>query len=484
MTFAVRDSGSFRDPSGHVYECDGRILRSVNPVAADSYRALRDSGMLEALSAQGLLLPAVERDPASVMLSDASPEYLLEHPRVPFISYPYEWCFAAHRAAALLHLDLHLAALRGGFTLSDASAYNVQFQGPRPVFIDLLSLRPYRPGEIWAGHRQFCMQFLNPLLLEAKLGINPQAWFRGQPEGIDPVDLAKLLRWRHLLSFTVLAHVVLQARFQAKSVTIDQRTTASLKRAQLPAVAFKNMLLSLRSYIAGLNRPAGRTVWADYAGNTSYSAQEADQKRRLVAEMVAVVKPATLIDLGCNTGDYAALALANGAESVIGFDFDLGALDQAFARAKREKLNFLPLWLDAANPSPDQGWGQRERKGFASRAKADALLALALIHHLIIGRNIPMVDAVDWLIDMAPQGIIEFVPKGDPMVRRLLALREDIFSDYDEAAFRAAIERRAQIRRLETLSEGGRLLVWYERRGDDGSAAHIMTSKTSMLLST
>lgn len=469
MTPAARDPGSFRDPSGHVYELDGRILRSVNPVAADSYRALRDSGLLAALSTQGLLLPAVECDPASVRLSDASPEYLLEHPRVPFISYPYEWCFAAHRAAALLHLDLHLAALAGGFTLSDASAYNVQFQGPRPVFIDLLSLRPYRPGEIWAGHRQFCMQFLNPLLLETKLGINPQAWFRGQPEGIDPVDLAKLLRWRHLFSFTVFAHVVLQARFQAKAVATDQRATTSLKRAQLPAAAFKNMLLSLRSYIAGLDRPVARTVWADYAGNTSYSAQEAEQKRRLVGEMVAAVKPATLIDLGCNTGDYAALALASGAQGVIGFDFDLGALDQAFARATREKLNFLPLWLDAANPSPDQGWGQRERKGFASRAKADGLLALALIHHLVIGRNIPMDDVVAWLIAMAPHGIIEFVPKGDPMVQRLLALREDIFPDYDEVAFRAAVERRARIRRAERLSEGGRLLVWYETTAQQGN---------------
>lgn len=480
MTSAARDPGSFRDPGGHIYELDGRILRTVTPVAADSYRALRESGLLEKLPAQGLLLPAVECDPGSVTLPGDAPAYLLEHPRLSFLSYPYEWCFAAHRAAALLHLDLHLAAMKAGFTLSDASAYNVQFQGPKPVFIDLLSLRPYRPGEIWAGHRQFCMQFLNPLLLETKLGINPQGWLRGQPEGINPGDLAKLLGWRHRFSWTVIAHVVLQARFQGKAPAIDQQATDKLKRATLPAAALKNMLISLRDYIAGLDRPASRTVWADYAGNTSYSAGEAEQKRRLVTEMVAAVKPSMLIDLGCNTGDYAALALASGAGKVIGFDFDLGALDQAFARAQRENLDFLPLWLDAANPSPDQGWAQKERKGFAKRAKADGLLALALIHHLVIGRNIPMTDVIDWLIDMAPQGVLEFVPKGDPMVRRLLALREDIFPDYDEAAFRQAIERRARIVRAERLSEGGRLLVWYARdrnardrnaRGDAGVAS-------------
>ena len=465
MTDAVRDAGSFRDPGGHVYEHEGRILRTVMPPAAGSYRALRESGLLADLAARGLLLEARDIDPASVKLPGSAPAYLLEHPRLPFISYPYEWGFAARRAAALRHLELHLAALDKGFTLSDASAYNIQFQGPEPVFIDHLSLRPYRPGEIWTGHRQFCMQFLNPLLLEAKLGISPLAWLRWQIDGIDPADLARLLRWKHRFSWTILAHVFLQARFQSGALGGARKSDAKLKQAQLPLPALRNMLVSLRDFISGLTRGGGQTVWSDYAGNTSYADAEAARKRAFVGSMVAAVKPGRLIDLGCNTGDYSALALAHGAGTVIGFDFDLGALDLAFARAQRERLSFLPLWLDAANPSPDQGWGQSERKGFASRARVDGLLALALLHHLVIGRNVPMDDAVAWLIDRAPQGVIEFVPKSDPMVQRLLALREDIFPDYDEAAFRAAVLRRARIQQEESLSPGGRLLIWYEREG-------------------
>lgn len=468
MTSASRDAGSFRDPRGYIYEFEGRILRSVNPAAAEDYRALRDTGLLAELTARGLLLPATECELGSVPLPRPSPVHLIEHPRLPIISYPYEWCFAAHRAAALLHLDLHLAALERGFTLSDASAYNVQFLGSRPVFIDLLSLRPYHPGEMWTGHRQFCMQFLNPLLLEAKLGISPQGWFRGQIEGIDPVDLARLLRWWHRFSWTILAHVVLQARFQKRGRSSDKQAVAGLKRAQLPLAAFRNMLLSLRGYIAGLKRSGASTTWSDYASNTSYATGETEEKRRFVAGMVSAVKPGKVIDLGCNTGEYSALALASGAGMVFGFDFDLGALDQAFARAQSHNLAFLPLWLDAANPSPDQGWAQRERKGFAARAKADALLALAVLHHLAIGRNIPLPDAVDWLIDMAPQGVIEFVPKSDPMVQRLLALRADIFTDYDEPSFIAAVERRARIQATKALSEGGRLLLWYERIDPSG----------------
>ena len=109
----------------------------------------------------------------------AAAVHLLEHPRVPFISYPYEWSASLLRKAALHHLDTQLEALERGFTLSDATAYNVQFVGPKPVFIDHLSFRPYRDGEIWAGHRQFCMQFLNPLIIWSRLGIAPNPWYRG-----------------------------------------------------------------------------------------------------------------------------------------------------------------------------------------------------------------------------------------------------------------------------------------------------------------
>jgi ribosomal protein L11 methylase PrmA len=460
VTSALRDAGSFRDPSGYVYHHEGRVFRTVNGAAVNAYRALESSGLLKSLVDRGLLLGADICDPAALPLDGDKPALLLEHPRLPFISHPYEWCFAAHRAAALAHLDLHLAALAAGFTLSDASAYNIQFIGPKPVFIDHLSLRPYQSGEIWAGHRQFCMQFLNPLVLEAKLGISPRPWFRGALEGIDPADLAKLLGWRHCLSWALLAHVFLQARFQ--SGALSKGADAKLRDTRLPLNALKNMLQSLRSYIAGLKKPGTATVWSDYADNTSYTDTETTTKRRFVSAMVSAIKPARIIDLGCNTGAYSELALSCGAGTVLGFDFDTGALDQAFQRATQKNLSFLPLWLDAANPSPDQGWGQAERKGFAARARADGLLALALLHHLVIGRNIPMDDAVGWLMAMAPQGIIEFVPKSDPMVQRLLSLREDIFPDYVEDAFRAAILRRGRIRQEEHVAAGGRLLLWYD----------------------
>jgi ribosomal protein L11 methylase PrmA len=229
------------------------------------------------------------------------------------------------------------------------------------------------------------------------------------------------------------------------------------------------MLRQLRRWIARLE-PAdtGRTVWGDYARTHSYSATGEVAKRAFVARFVGAVRPGPLVDLGCNTGEYGAAALAAGAGGVVGFDFDQRALEAAYARAAAEGLNLLPLVLDAANPSPDQGWHQAERPGFGRRVagRADAVLALAFEHHLAIGRNVPLDHFLAWLTGLAPCGVVEFVPKHDPTVQRMLALREDIFADYDEASFRTLLGRRARIVEEATVSETGRRLLWYETHTD------------------
>jgi ribosomal protein L11 methylase PrmA len=459
---AERDPGSFRDPGGTVFHAGDHVLRALARDAAGVYRQAEAAGLIRDLVARGLLLPAEEMERADLASIGMDADLVLKHPRLPFVSYPYEWCFAAHRSAALLHIDLHLAALERGFTLSDATAYNVQFIGSRPVFIDHLSLRPYRDGEIWMGHRQFCMQFLNPLLLRVHCGVTPNAWFRGALEGIEPEDLSRLLPWRSKLSFTVLPHVVMQSAFQRRSSGFDENRTRKLREAKLPSGSYRAMLVSLRAAIARLRLRDRKTVWSAYAADNSYSGVDSEAKQKFVSAMIAATRPRQVWDMGCNTGDYAALALKSGAARVIGFDFDHGALDRAFARAESAGLDFLPLWLDAANPSPSQGWAQRERSGLAERAKPDALLALAFLHHLAIGRNVPLDQALAWLIGLAPVGVIEFPPRSDPMVQRLLALRADIFQDFTEANFLAVISASARVIRSETLP-GGRLLAWYDR---------------------
>ena len=211
--------------------------------------------------------------------------------------------------------------------------------------------------------------------------------------------------------------------------------------------------------------PSGqaRTTWSDYNATHTYSSVEHEHKRRIVAEFAGRTRPGMLWDLGCNTGEYAELALSSGAAEAIGFEADHGALDRAFARAADKQLRFLPLFMDAANPSPDQGWAQRERRGLGARRTADALLALAFTHHLAIGRNVPLDDVLRWLVSLAPRGLVEFVPKDDPTVGLMLSSREDIFRDYNEENFSAALRRCARIDASETISASGRRLFAYDR---------------------
>jgi ribosomal protein L11 methylase PrmA len=460
---AIRaEPGSFRDPGGRIYWYGERVLRTVMPSAAKDFDYVEASGLIPALVERGMLIP--QSHLSLELLGDAAGDaaYLLEHPKLDFISHPYEWPFRALQAAALLQLDLYLEALARNVTLSDATAYNIQFDGVRPVFIDRLSFRRYVDGQFWLGHRQFCEQFLNPLLLRSMFGIPHNAWYRGSPEGIGAAELSALLPLRKKFSWRVLTNVVMQGSLQKTRSSDAHKAVAG--KLKFPKAAFERLLRGLRAWIASLE-PADRqpTTWQEYARNTSYRDTEAEAKRKFVARFVSDSRARTVWDIGCNTGDYSVAALQAGARSVIGFDFDQGSLDLAFDRARSEKLAFTPLFLDVTNPAPDQGWGQAERRGLRARAKADAVLALALIHHVAISKNVPLSDVVSWLTDMAPRGVIEFVPKSDPMVVELLRLREDIFPNYNEEHFVKCLEERARIVTSETVSASGRKLFAFER---------------------
>jgi ribosomal protein L11 methylase PrmA len=458
---------SFRDPSGRVYEVDGQIYRTVAASFAPEFEFVESTGLLQKLIADNRLLPFECADANHLQaLFRPDIKYVLRIPRLRFVSYPYEWPFSALKAAALLQLDIHLAALEFGVTLTDATAYNIQFQGTRPVFIDHLSFRRYRPGEIWAGHRQFCEQFLNPLLLRALFGVPHNAWYRGTQEGIKAQDLSRFLKWRHHLRWNVLAHVVLQSFFQ-RSVEGDN---VKLDKKSLPVdafslSAFRRTLKTLHSWIGRL-KPAdmGKSIWQEYTKTHSYSSEEVERKKRFVSEFVRRETPRLIWDLGCNTGDFCVAALDAGAEYAVGFDYDQGALELAFARAGEQSLAFQPLFFDAANPSPNQGWQEQERYGLRARASADAILALALIHHLAIAHNIPLDQLLNWIIALAPEGVIEFVPKSDPMAQSLLRHRDDIFPDYTKEACLNYLDRKARIIDTEIVSSTGRLLVSYRRR--------------------
>ncbi len=467
MLTVKKISGSFRDPSGHVYVGDGRIFRTVNSCFASDFEYVHSSGILGKLSNAGQLLPVtIVPDGTDLGVGiETDAKYILETTKLPFISYPYEWPFSALKAAALLHLEIHLSALEEGVTLSDASAYNIQFLGPRPIFIDHLSFRPYRKGEMWLGHRQFCEQFLNPLLLQSYFGLSHNAWYRGTQEGIPAHEINRLLRWRHFMNPNVCLHIVMPS-FLQKTVqaSVGGIQKEELGKASFPLASFQRMLQRLYKWIGKLQpQGAGKTVWQDYIKTHNYSPKEMSLKKQFVKNFANRIQPTLLWDLGCNSGEYSKVALQEGAGTAVGFDADHGALEAAFERACEEGLALQPVYLDMTNPAPNQGWRECERSGIQARASANGVLALACIHHLAISRNIPFGELLEWIVGLAPNGIIEFVPKNDPMVQKLLRLREDIFTDYSEENFLKTISQKATIVHSQCVSESGRLLIEYER---------------------
>jgi SAM-dependent methyltransferase len=465
MEYARQEAASFRDPAGHVLRVGKRVFRTVSPRGVANYEFVRDSGFLSDPVASDRIIASEEVSPQSLGSVTENAEYVLEHPPLSFISYPYEWCFSALKSAALLQLSLLEEALCYDMTMSDASAYNIQFQGPNPIFIDVLSFCRYREGDYWTAHQQFCEQFLNPLLLTALRGVSFNAWYRGNLEGLESAELNRLLDWRQKLSWRVLTHVTLPVRLQTKARVKAGIQIDRINRRRLPRASFQQLIGGLRNWISGLTPAKSEpSAWCDYASENSYDKSAAAAKVEFTRRFASSVQPKTLWDLGCNTGEYTEIALHAGADEAIGFDIDSGAIEAAFQRATQKGLHFLPLLIDAANPSPGQGWRGQERKSFKARATADGLLAYAFVHHLSIGRNIPLAQVVTWLVELAPQGVIEFVEKDDPMVAFMLQLRDDIFDDYRRDTFLAALGKHAEIVETQEIIEKRRLLVWYRRR--------------------
>lgn len=459
--------GSFRDPSGYVFRAGDRIFRSVNPLAEKNFAMLENSGLLERLAEAGLALPAravalqtgMER--AFAGPRGEVPSRLIEHPLVSFITYPYEWCFSQLQDAALSHLDLQIMALENGFVLSDATPYNMQFHNGRPVHIDTLSLRPYREGEPWLGYNQFCRMFLAPLLVEAWTGAGFQPLLRGRIDALPIPEIVNLLP-RHKLfgSPQGFIHIYLQGRAEAKFSS--SRTDRMSPVRPLPKGRYLALLGELRRFVAALRsgkRP--RSFWNNYAEINSYSACSRAGKAELVAGFVRRTGIRALVDIGGNTGDYACAALDAGAQSAIVLDGDNDSVETAYGRAKAG-CRGLSAWLvDIADPSPALGWDGHERERLTDRLRADGLLALAVIHHMCIGRNIPLRDAVRWLVGLAPCGIIEFVPKSDPMVVQMLSGRDDLFRDYDLDRFLSCIKEQAGIVACTRTEGSERVFVEY-----------------------
>ncbi len=417
-------ASSFRDPSGFVFWQNGVLLRKINPIYEENFKLFLDSGLYGELVKEGLLISHKHVAPDVIQ-----PEL------IPFISYSYEWAFSQLKDAALLTLKIQKIALSHGMSLKDATNYNVQFLKGKPIFIDTLSFEKLEAGKPWVAYKQFCEQFLAPLALISYVDVKLLQLLIPYMNGI-PLELAnKLLPLKARINPGVLMHINLHAGSQKKHA--DNRAVSGEQRA-VSMNALLGIVDSLYNTVSNLKWDYGKTAWSHYGADDyfeSYDKKTLDKKKQIVSEFLESVKPKTTWDLGANTGNYSRIAAEKGI-STISLDFDPAVVEQAYQWVREhDEENILPLYLDITNPTPAIGFENNEREALLQRPKPDVVMALALIHHLAIGANLPLSRLASFFADMSKNLIIEFVPKDDPQTQRLLVSREDVFPDYTQEEF-------------------------------------------------
>lgn len=445
----TRHPASFRDPAGYLFRENGQLLRAVQETYKPHFQKLIDSGLKAQLEQTGAMLPFEE------FQANAKEWKVLRPQPLPFVSYPYEWSFTQLKQAALHTLHVQQAAMQCGMTLKDATAYNIQFLGNRPVFIDHLSFECLQPGKPWVAYRQFCEHFLAPLALMhySKAHLLPmlQAW----PDGLPLAVSVNLLPSKSRLKPGLAMHLHLHHKTAEKAVQPGAKPAEKLLKAN----ALENLVQHLADTVNGLSWKPQATHWASYTDGLKDSYIQ--RKEQEVQRIASTVQPATALVLGANTGHFANLVAQSGAFTVA-LESDATCVEQLVQQNKH--ANLLPLVMDLAAPSPALGFNHAERNSLAQRTHADLVLALALIHHLAIARNIPLPQLAEWMATLGKELLIEWVPKEDERTQWLLANRSDVFQHYNRQAFEAAFSAHFSMESQAELADSGRVLYHFKHR--------------------
>ena len=443
---------SFRDPSGFLFYNKGTLLRQIALAYKDDFDYFLYSGLYQELLNDGFI---VRHEEVAGGITMREGGYKIIKPElVNFISYPCEWSFSQLKDAALLTLKIQKKALGLGMSLKDASAYNIQFKNGRPILIDTLSFEKYKEGEPWVAYKQFCQHFLAPLALMSYRDVRLGQLFRVYIDGT-PLDLASsLLPLKTLFIFPILSHIHLHARTQK----YYSDKTANNKKLFLSRQRMLALIDNIEHAVKGLKWEAKNTEWADYYDKTNYSAGGFENKKDIVSEFLDIIKPKTVWDLGANNGLFSRIASKKEIFTV-SFDIDPAAVEQNYLLSLDKNDEFiLPLVLDLCNPTSGMGWGHRERMSLVERSPTDVILALALVHHLAISNNLPFTVIAEFFSRIGEVLIIEFVPKTDSQVQRLLSMRKDVFPNYNKESFEEEFSQYFKIQKMSQVGDSNRVL--------------------------
>jgi len=446
---------AYRDPSGFVFRMNGQYYRQVNQSYAADYEHLFSSGLYQELTRKKWLIPHEEITDAPGT-KDRYKTILPE--QIPVISYPYEWSPQQLQDAGLLTLSITRAAIEKGMILKDATPFNIQFLHGKPIFIDTLSLELYDPAKPWIAYRQFCESFLFPLYLQHYQKGDVDKLAMAYPEGIPAALTARLLpsksRWKAGVWMHVLLQSKIQKDYQGSNKPPGSRSPA-FSKTRLSRI-LEHLENILKTLTTGIPQSKG---WSNYYDETILSAAYLDKKEKLFCDMLESLTPASALDLGANNGHFSRLLAAKNIRT-IAVDADWRCIGDMYQQHRKNPVgHLLPLCIDLCYPTPDMGWLNKERPGFIRRAHSELVIALALVHHLALQRNIPLSGIADLLAALTGQWlIIEFVPLSDIKAQTLVENKNRYHPDYGITHFETCFSRYFNIEKKELIGDSGRIL--------------------------
>ena len=459
-----KDTGSFRDPANSVYQLiddtgEIRIIRGLREDALKNYKELITQEFYLDLSSEGSLVETreISNKDFDKPSGDNWSGYI-EHEQIPFISYPYEWPFSMLKDAALLHLDLMEKSLESGWTLKDATPYNIQWKNLKPIFIDIPSFEPWIKGEPWVGYRQFCSMFLAPLLLKSHLNIDYVDILRSSLDGISPTESIKLFQGLNKFKKGVISHIYFPSKVE-NSILNRERDDAYAKKRKAPSHS-KAMIIglvqSLRRLINRLNYKIGHSDWSQYDTTHTYDDSDFNSKKKFIEKYASSRFREQIWDIGCNTGTFSDICSQH-CDQVISIDSDFVAIEKLFLSQKEKtSSNVLPIVMNLANTSPSQGFASKERKSFEERGNPELIICLALIHHMRISSNIPNIEFLKYLRSFDAEIILEFVDRHDEMVKKLLVNKKEDYPDYNKQDFLKEVQKYFEIKDRQSLKNDDR----------------------------
>lgn len=457
MNRKKKEPSSFRDPSGFIFYDEKSVYRQINLSYKSNYLGLMESGLYEKLIKMNLIIKHSEID--SPM--DKNGYKIIKPKEISFISYPYEWSFSQLKDAALLTLKIVKISIEHGMILKDASAFNIQFVEGLPIFIDTLSFEKYEKDLPWVAYRQFCQHFLAPLALMAYTDIRLNQLLKIYLDGI-PLDLAsKLLPIKTYFNFSILSHIHLHSKSQNKWA--DKQINIKKQKRRMSKIQLQGLIDNLYSSVKKIELKKTKTEWGNYYNFTNYNTKAFKNKGNIVKKMIKTSKPQSVWDMGANDGYFSRIAANYGAKT-IAFDIDPIAVEKNYLKIKKDnEKNILPNLLDLTNPTSDYGWANEERTALIKRGPADLVMALALVHHLAISNNLPFSKIAHFFSKICEYLIIEFVPKKDSQVKKLLASRKDIFSEYNEHNFQTIFNQYFKLISKSNVKNSLRTIYFYKK---------------------